>query len=162
MKQLTENIKLLDIDDISALRKIRFEGYLLRHFANSETTVISEIREKILSFVNSGDLSSIVITIQNYSLASEQLIKGLPDSLYLAFSMLTLYKDENQKEISEPYHVQKIQEIMKEGISYSVIRDEVLNFIIRHPADFRNMSEAVKIMNEILSNDNLHEDTSEY
>ena len=162
MRQISENIKVIDLEELFAVRKIRFEAHLLKHFANVEQLSVEAIGNKLKDLINqSGRMYDLAVTIENYVNESKRYLQGLPDSLTLAFSMITLYKDEQQSDISEQFHNDKIDNMLKDGLLYSVIRDEVINFILRFPADFRTLTEAVVHLNAILSSDNKSEDTND-
>jgi hypothetical protein len=155
MKQLTDDLRLItSIDEIWEVRRIRFEQHANQYLYGEKYYIKQEFLNKLKTYFNEEPVNKygIAVAIQDAENELKQAERGQPEPLHMAFSMITLLSDEQQGEVSEEWHAEKIKKLLLAGLTTGMMQGEVLGFIAQHPLTFRGMAEIMSELNSILEN----------
>jgi hypothetical protein len=154
MNKLTIGNLSLDIcqnpSDILYSRFVMFKQYVPQVFEKLDSPLWEVYQDRIKKAANDKNIWQIVIECQNYSFAIKQVAENI-DAWGICFALITLEPGEDKAKHDEGFLKEKIERLNKEGLTYSIVKKEVINFMTTSPDVFMVHLEMLKMFygNEI-------------
>jgi hypothetical protein len=155
MKKLTDNLQLITgMDELYEMRRYKFANYVHQWLNGYSFANWSELYKRTISNLNGNDKHAISIDIDNFNNIFLRNAKNEIPPLHMAFSLITLYKDEQQNITSIEYHKEKMDKVLNEGMTSAVVQGEVENFTINNLHFFQEIGQMLLELRVIFSTDN--------
>lgn len=150
-KTLTKEWNLLD--DCSELFRKRLtplKVFILQAFENDDHPTIDFYDQQFKDNFKKQDWYNLAIAHDNY-ITSCKKPATIFENFDFAFSMICLREGEDQRNIDDNFHKEKLQEMFEDGLTSDVAGREVLNFMKHCPLEFRNFVGIVQLMTDYYS-----------
>jgi hypothetical protein len=145
-----------DLKDITAYRYKEFKEMVIRAFEDSDVPTVAAFKKAVIEAIDSKSQYRTIQALESFFRASERKTIDI-DSMDLAFSLITLGEGEDPLNIDANYHREKMEKLIKSGMSADVAPREVYFFMAGHPIEFRGFGEIIALLAEISKQENLNE-----
>ena len=135
-----------ELKEMPMLRYKEFRERVIRAFEDADVPTIDAYHAKMMDAFNSRELVKPILVHENYVRATK---RSQVNSLDIAFSMMSITEDEDPMNISEEYHREKMDKIIKSGIRAQVFAREVYFFMSKHIVEFRGYGEIIQMLFEM-------------
>ena len=137
-----------DIGEIKYSRMNLFNQYITAVFQGMDIPLFAVTMDKIKAYYNKGEYMQAYNEMVNFDTTIKMKEFQL-DPLGMCFALITVEEGEDLNHVNETFLKEKLQRMISNGLSYDMVKDEVVNFMKRYPDKFSPYLQAWEMMTKM-------------